>query len=85
MCDKDEKQPACQPEADGKRIHGEVVKLIRNGIGLVTFLRTPSDLIHPVLILETVLALEAAGYTVDVSLVEMILQHVRDTQSLKGL
>ena len=83
MCDDDGLEKT--PEADAKQIHAEVSKLIRKGIGLVTFLRTPSDLIHPVLILETVLALEAAGYTVDVSLIDMILDHIRDTKSLKGL
>jgi hypothetical protein len=70
-------------EADGNRIHSEVTKLIRNGIGLVTFLRTPSDLIHPVLILETVMALQDKGYSVDVHLVELVLDHIRDTKSLK--
>lgn len=72
-------------EADGARVHSEVVKILKSGIGLVTFLRTPDELIHPVVRLETVLCLEKQGYSVDVHLVDLVLQHIRDTKSFKGL
>lgn len=71
------------PVAEAPVIHTHLVNVIRKGIGLATFLRTPDSLIHPVISFEAIQTLEADGYTVDLDLLDFVLQLIRDTQSLK--
>jgi hypothetical protein len=75
--------PEKEMMADAPLIHRYLVKLLQQGIGLATFLRTPESLIHPVLCFEAIEQLEAAGYSVDPDLVVFVLQTIRDSKHLK--
>lgn len=71
------------PVADARLIHRYLVTVIQSGVGLATFLRTPDTLIHPVIAFEAIQNLETAGYSVDLELVDFVLQSIRDTKRLK--